>query len=164
MSESDRFGGWSIDQAVFGWILSNLRVGSHILELGSGWSTGELARYYKMTSVEEHDTWVGKYDSTYIHAHSLNGWYDRKTLEAELPKVQYDLLLIDGPHQYHRNQLMKNLDLFDWSKSVIIDDCQESAFMDMAAELANHYCKRPMQIINGLGYDYHEAKKAVGIK
>lgn len=164
MSESDRFGAWSIDQAVFGWILSNLRVGSHILELGSGWATGELARYYKMISVEEHDTWIGKYDSTYIHAHSLNGWYDRESLERNLPNVRYDLLLVDGPHSRYRTQLMKNLDLFDWSKMVVVDDCQESEFMKMAKEISENYCKRPMEIINGIGYEYHEAKLAVGIK
>lgn len=164
MSESDRFGGWSIDQAVFGWILSNFRVGSRILELGSGWATGELARYYKMTSVEEHDTWIGKQDSTYIHAHSLNGWYDRETLQRELPSVDYDLLLIDGPHQTHRKGLMSNLDLFDWSKSVIVDDCQESEFMNMAKELSENHCKRPMQVITGLGYEDRQAKLAVGIK
>lgn len=164
MNESDRFGGWSIDQAVFGWILSNLRVGSHILELGSGWATGELARYYKMTSIEEHDTWIGKYDATYIHAHSLNGWYDRKTLEAELPKVEYDMILIDGPHSNHRLELMSNLDLFDWRKPVVIDDCQESRFLTMASEIAKNYCKRPMQLIMGLGYEHYEAKQAVGIR
>lgn len=164
MNDSDRFGGWSIDQAVFGWILSNLRVGSSILELGSGWATGELSRYYKMISIEEHDTWLNKYPSSYIYAHSLNGWYDRESIKSELPKFSYDLILIDGPHQNHRLKLMDNLDLFNWELPVVIDDCQESNFMSMAKELAENHCKRPMQIINGLGYDYHESKTAVGIK
>lgn len=117
-----------------------------------------------MISVEEHETWLGKYDSEYIHAHSLNGWYDRETLQKELPRHSYDLILIDGPHRNHRRELMKNLDLFDWSKSVVFDDCQESDFMAMAKVISKDYCKRPMEIINGLGYDYHEAKAAVGIK
>lgn len=164
MSESDRFGGWSIDQAVFGWILSNFRVGSRILELGSGWATGELARYYKMTSIEEHDSWVGRQDSKYIYAKSTSGWYDREVLEKELPGASYDLLLVDGPDSWNRHNLMSNLGLFDWSKSVVIDDCQEPDIMKMAVEISNKYCKRPMQIINGLGYDEHGGKVAVGIK
>lgn len=160
---TDRFGGWSIDQVVFGWMMSNLRIGSRILELGSGWATGKMAEYYTMNSIEDADSFIGKHKSNYIYAKSDSGWYDRTVLEAELPKIKYDLILIDGPEHNKRWRIMENMDLFDWNKPVIIDDCQEGDVMMTAQKIASDYCKRPFIILNGLSYDNEAPKKAVVI-
>ena len=62
------FGSWSISEICFNYIREILPEGKIILELGSGWTTGELAKYYKMYSIENYKEWIDKYDSTYIYA------------------------------------------------------------------------------------------------
>ena len=156
MSESDRFGGWSIDQKVFGWILSNLQVGSQILELGSGWATGELSRYYRMHSIEDSINWVNKYDSHYIYAPG-NGWYDMAVLDQELGRIDYNLFIIDGPENFQRQRIVDNARVFNWAVPVIIDDCQEPHIMQAAETIAKDFCKRPSFLITG------EQKKAMVI-
>lgn len=158
MSESNCFGAWSIDQKVFGWILSNIPVGSSVLEVGSGWATGELARYYTMTSIEDELYWYNKFQSNYIYAPSVNEWYDRKILDQALNSVNYNLLLIDGPQHHQRKNIMNNLDLFNWSVPVILDDVQEPDMMSMGERISTEVCKRPFEIISG------EKKKAMVIK
>ena len=149
MGADDRFGGWSIDQKVFGWILMNIPVGSSVLELGSGWSTGELGRYYDMHSVEDELYYFNRYKSTYILAESSSGWYNRKTLEDSLHRIDYKLLLIDGPSHNKRSKIMENMDLFRWSVPVIIDDYQEGDIKLYSDRIADEYCKRPFEIIRG---------------
>lgn len=150
MGESNCFGAWSIDQKVFGWILSNIPVGSTILELGSGWATGELARYYKMYSIEDYDSYLDRYDTTYIYAESSkSGWYDTDVLKKELPKIKYDALLIDGPEHCKRKKLSENTGLFNWHVPVIIDDIQEADVLGLAGDIAINLCARKFHIING---------------
>lgn len=150
MAKDERFGEWSIDQKVFGWILSNIPVGSSILELGSGWATGELARYYKMHSIEDYDSFVGLYNSHYIYAESSkSNWYDREVLEKELPNISYDLILIDGPSHEKRWKIIEHMDLFHWNVPVIVDDCQEGDILMLANDIAKKYCKRESHLIQG---------------
>lgn len=85
------FGGWSITEACFNYIKDLLPEGKVILELGSGWTTGELAKYYKMYSIESEQKWVDKYDSTYIYAPikkynkgSTDSWWDE---DEDIPFV-----------------------------------------------------------------------------
>lgn len=149
MSESDRFGYWSIDQKVFGWILSNIQVGSHILELGSGWATGELGRYYEMHSIENQLHWLNRYKSHYIYAPSKNGWYDMAVLDQELSKIKYSLLLIDGPQDNERWKVFENARVFNWGVPVIVDDYQESGIKALADKISSELCQRQGQIIYG---------------
>lgn len=145
----DRFGDWSIDQKVFGWILSNLPSGSSILELGSGWATGQLARYYKMHSIENSSDWMGKFDTNYIFAPDTSGWYNVDVLKGVLPIIKYDLLLIDGPQHNKRSEIINHADLFNWKVPVIIDDTQEHDVMGWATSIATEFCRRPFEIIHG---------------
>ena len=62
------FGSWSINNFTFDYIREILPEGKTILELGSGFGTGELAKHYKMYSIEDNPEFIGKYDSKYIYA------------------------------------------------------------------------------------------------
>lgn len=47
-SDFQTFGGWSISEKLFNYIKENLEEGSCILELGSGWASGELSNFYEV--------------------------------------------------------------------------------------------------------------------
>ena len=89
-------GGWNISHQLYEWTVANLPPGRTILELGSGAGTALLARRWTVYSVEHDSRFVGRYDSTYIEAPIVNGWYDADILRTALPSG-YDLLLVDGP-------------------------------------------------------------------
>jgi hypothetical protein len=140
------WGDWSIDRKVFNFIRKILPSGRTILELGSGWATGELAEYYTMYSVEHDLEYVNKYKSTYIYAplkkhkaiqnHRHTVWYDADILRWELPKIKYDLVLVDGP-PCSRSGLVKYIDLFDPTAIWIFDDAQRDAEAKVVNSIAS---------------------------
>ena len=139
---------WAISKELFNYIVSVLPEGSTILELGSGWGTSELAKKYTMYSVENDKNWVGKYDSHYIYAPIVNGWYDTNILKQQLPK-QYDLLLIDGPlGAIGRGKFLDNIDLFYTNVPIIIDDVHRIAELDLLNNVAA-YLGRQTKIYSG---------------
>ena len=75
------FGGWAISKTCFDYIRELLPGGKVILELGSGEGTAELAKYYRMYSIENQKEWINKYDSTYIYAPI------KKYVNVKLPHV-----------------------------------------------------------------------------
>lgn len=118
--------GWVIAPEVYNWIRKNIEDGSTILELGSGTGTIELCKDYTVYSIEHDKRWLDKTPTNYIYApiKIQNGlkWYDVDVLKKELPK-SYDLLLIDGPPEaIGRLPILNNLELFDLSVPIIIDD------------------------------------------
>lgn len=152
------FGEWSLDRVTFDWILDHLPAGSIILEMGSGRITGELAKHYTMYSIEHNAGYVEKgYDTHYIYAPMKDGWYDADVVKSSLP-ARYDMILIDGPDSVNRPNLFQNLDLFDWSKPVVLDDMQHDGLRFHAEKLANEVCKRPFQVLNGDGPEYDRKK------
>jgi hypothetical protein len=140
------WGQWSIDKSLYDFIRRVLPDGRSILELGSGWSTNELSKNYTMHSVEHDEKFVGKYNSTYIHAplkehkkiknHKHNIWYDADVLKKELKGVKYDLLLIDGPPGT-RSGFIKYIDLFDTSAIWIFDDSNRGSDWDVVNSAAS---------------------------
>ena len=149
------FGDWSISKELFRYIRHLLPDGKTILELGSGWATGELAKYYTLCSIEHNLSWVGKYSSTYIHAPLKQGWYDVEILKKELP-AHYDLILVDGPPGLMgplgsgRIGFLYNLSLFNTNVPIIFDDVDRPAeycIMNIVA----HTLKKPFQIFEGSG-------------
>ena len=153
------FGGWSIDEKCFNWILSHLPDGSTILEFGSGVATGELAKHYTMYSLEDNLGFVEKdYDTHYIYAPIYDGWYHKIIVKRNLPK-NYDLILIDGPQSEHRAGILSNASLIDWSKPVVIDDMQHGGILQIAVKIAEEFCKRPYEIIDGDESGTNENKK-----
>ena len=124
---SKNFGGWSIDKEVFDYIQQVLPAGKTILELGSGWASEILSEYYTVYSIEHDPQWVGKYNTHYIYAPIINGWYDVSVLSNELP-THYDLILIDGPTgTIGRGKFYTNLYLFNTNTIMIFDDVNRIA-------------------------------------
>lgn len=120
-------GGWSINKEVYDFIKSNLPEGSTILELGSGYGTGELSKHYIMHSIEHDIKFVGKYKSTYIHAPMKDGWYDKSVLELKLEALRgkYHMILIDGPIGNESNGRLgffENINLFDENTLMVFTD------------------------------------------
>lgn len=129
-------GHWAISPELFAKVKELVPTGSTILELGSGSGTAALAEAgYKMISIEHHDRFVGAHDSHYIYAPIVpfkkqcgvfqddNGWYDRDVLRRELPGLEYDLILIDGPPgQFGRGGFYKWFELFRHDVPMIFDD------------------------------------------
>ena len=144
------FGGWSMTEICFNYIREILPSGKTILELGSGWTTGELAKHYKMYSIESESNWIERYDSIYIHApikiYGTESWWDDKPFKApedishedgtdkqkgwfnpeivknNLPE-HYDLIIVDGPNGiYGRGGFYKYLDWFKTDVPIVIDD------------------------------------------
>tara|TARA_Y100000310_G_scaffold308422_1_gene351526 strand:- start:485 stop:1018 length:534 start_codon:yes stop_codon:yes gene_type:complete len=136
------FDGWSITEICFNYIRDLLPDGGTILELGSGFGTDILSKYYKMYSIENDKKWVDEYNSTYIHAPIVfyddntefsvpegiprqRGWYNPDIVKTFLAKIEkYDLILVDGPNggKYGRGGFYKYLDLFNTDVFIIFDD------------------------------------------
>lgn len=121
---------FAISTEVAEYIFRVLPEGSTILELGSGSGTGELAKYYKIYSIEDSADWLYKYDSTYIYAPIKNygnyKWYDADYLKDNLP-TEYDMILIDGPPgPVGRFGFYHHFYLFNPNVMIIFDDTHRS--------------------------------------
>ena len=139
------FGGWAISKQLFDWLLEALPDGATILELGSGSGTQQLAKHFRMVSVEHDPDFVDRYDSTYIYAPIVNGWYDAVTIGNELSRlsIQYDLFLVDGPpKRIGRSGILLNLGLFDLTKPIVLDDVHRPPERQLLDELATRVGRR----------------------
>lgn len=146
----ERFGGWSIEESAFDWILSHLPEGSTLLEFGSGFVTDELAKHYKVYSIEHHPNYIDKRNTTYIYAPYNGGnWYNITILKEELPKITYDFILIDGPDSNKRNNFFKHSDMFNLSVPMLFDDMNEEWLRNPAETFINEIVKRPYELIKG---------------
>ena len=145
MTDSSPFGGWAISKQLFDWLLKALPKKSTILELGSGSGTEQLARHFRMVSVEHDPAYVGLYASTYIHAPIVKGWYDAAIVGKALSRleVRYDLLLIDGPPQrFGRAGILRHLGLFDLTKPIVLDDVHRASERELLEVLAKRVGRR----------------------
>jgi hypothetical protein len=166
-TSTESFHDHSITKRLYDWICDNLPAGSTILELGSGYGTGELAKHYTMYSVEHNEEYLDKYDSTYLHVplkehkplanHTETLWYDAEILRYMLWNCKYDLLLIDGPPQT-RSGFYKYMKLFDESKIWVFDDMHREIDRKVVVSVASRlmspyivYCSddgKPFAVIN----------------
>lgn len=150
------FGGWAISIEVFDWIYENIPSGSTILEFGSGYSTKELAKFYKVYSVEENQKWVNvvpnvtyfyspikKYDTLVPHS---SGWYD-DTFIDNLPS-HYDLLLVDGPVGNNRLNFIHFYQRFKHDIPYVVDDMHRDGDRRMANQLATLLNKEMIELGN----------------
>lgn len=139
------FGSWSIDKAVYDWMVNHLPEGKTILELGSGNSTQVLVSKWKVVSVEENIDWVNKYHTNYIHAPIKNNYYDIDILKEKLP-VKYDLMLVDGPAYGNRNNMLNHLDIFNIESSgcsiFVFDDVERPNDLETYKQFLNVVSKR----------------------
>lgn len=119
---------------MYNYIRHHLDRDKTILELGSGQVSGLLSLDYNVYSVEHDPKFLYTYPTNYIKAPIKGGWYDLDP--GDLPAF-YDLLLIDGPpERIGRNGILKNLDLFDLSKPVIVDDTHRRTEQQITAAIA----------------------------
>jgi hypothetical protein len=160
----ESFGDAAIDHEVFNFIRQNLKDGSTILELGSGWGTHMLAQHYNMVSIESSKKWLNRYKSTYIYAPIVKyddsypspdlpkntGWYNINNIIEGLP-AQYDAILVDGPlAKFGRGGFYKHLNAFNTDVMLIFDDIDRAPELALAYKVAtelgrelvfiNNYC------------------------
>lgn len=141
------FGGASIDQELFNFIQQILPKNKILLELGSGWASGEFSKYYTVYSIEHNLSWIGKYNTNYIYASIKNGWYDVNIIKKELPK-HYDLILVDGPPgAIGRDGFFKNLNLFNTNVPIVFDDVNRKPEYELMVKVAK-YLKRTFKVFN----------------
>lgn len=140
--------GYMISKELYEWILDRLPKGSRILELGSGDGTKLLAKDYDMFSIENNKEWVNKYDSIYIHAPIVNGWFDVNVLKQRLPK-DYDLILVDAPPAFTEEARMgfyHHIELFRTDVPIIIDDTHRAGEKRLANNLQKHLGKKYKEV------------------
>jgi len=128
---------WSMDKEMYNWIRRNIPRGSTILELGSGKSTIDLVKDYRVYSVEHDKEWLNLTDKArYIYAPIKDGWYDTDILKKELPS-KYDLIIVDGPPGYiGRMGFYHNLRLFKTKVCpILFDDTNRGAEKDLLEKI-----------------------------
>jgi len=151
------------------WIRQNIPDGSTILEFGSGQTSNQLGEYYKMYSVENNRSWIGKYSTvTYINAPIVNyinndpflqefpmpnnGWYDIGAIKKGIPK-KYNLIIVDGPpgsneQNAGRGGFYKYLDEFDITVPMIFHDVNRQVELMLVKKIAEKL-NRKYEIISG---------------
>ena len=140
------FGGHSMNEACFNFIREILPDGKTILELGSGWTTGELCKYYNVISIESNPQFLNHHHSNYIYAPIKlysdtfmppalpgmgsalqKGWFDPEAIKKNLLK-DYDLILVDGPPgPIGRGGFYLYLHYFNTDVPIIFDDTHRPA-------------------------------------
>ncbi len=146
---------WSIGNILLGAIGLIIPHGSKLLELGSGAGTGKLAEMFEMTSIEHQTQWLDKYNTRYIHAPIVDGWYREQNIKDQLSSG-YAGILVDGPNgSENRARFVDHMDLFDLSVWIFFDDIhretEHNAFIRMVDILGRAYG------------EYHDEEKAFGI-
>ena len=134
------FGAWAIGEDLYKFILSNVKEGETIVELGSGYSTKILSDHFQVYTVEHDKKFLkknqkymdsGKYPVHFILAPIVsleNGrnWYNPNILKKSLPKKS-SLVLVDGPFgRIGRYSFHDYLQLFSNTDFIIFDDANRS--------------------------------------
>ena len=139
----EQFGVWSIPKRLFDFILQIVPEGGTILEMGSGWASGQLSKHYTVYSVEHKQEWMNLYDTHYIFAPIVNGFYDPEILKRELPEF-YDLILIDGPgSDIGRYGFFTNLHLFNTNIPILVDDTHRPDEQRLVRDLCRKLGRSP---------------------
>ncbi len=136
-SKREDWGGFEISHALYTWIRSNLPQGDTILELGSGWGSGQLAKRWNVWSVEHNEKWFKKYNKQSVLIPIKDGWYNSDQLKDFLNTTSYDLLLIDGPYPQKRRGFVKHFHLFDHSVPIVFDDIKRDDGRKIMKEISD---------------------------
>lgn len=132
-----KWGGSGIEREVFEFIYERFPLGSRILEIGAGHcSTKIFSQFYHLTSIEDNRDYINWYESTYIHAPLVNGWYDIEILKEFLPKG-YDLIFLDAPSgEGNRGGFLDNIDLF-LNVPVVVHDTNREPERKLAVDIVS---------------------------
>ncbi|WP_439482822.1 glycosyltransferase family 2 protein [Cyclobacterium plantarum] len=120
----NRLGGWSIEKKMIACINEILVPGSKLLEFGTGKGTEALLHNYQVTSIE-HDT---QFCISLSKEHQcmlapIEGeWYSPEEVKSVLSRINFDLILVDGPPGTLRQGILNHLELFKGIKSVFVFD------------------------------------------
>lgn len=141
-SEDIQWGGFHISERFFSEVQKRLPENGVILELGSGWGTGQLAKIATVYSVEHDKKYLNLYDSHYIYAPIKKRWYSVSALTRELPE-HYDIIIVDGPPStYGRLGFYSNLDIFRKDVPIFFDDVHRHTEFVIAHAVANALGKK----------------------
>jgi hypothetical protein len=130
LSKNNDWGGNSISKVLYDYLLDTLPEGKTILELGSGWGTGQLMEHWNVWSIESEPAWYGKYNKTqsiFVPITEKGGWYDHDKMKATMAKLvhDYDLLLVDGPF-HNRHLIVDNFYMFNHATPIVFDDVRRA--------------------------------------
>jgi glycosyltransferase involved in cell wall biosynthesis len=127
--EGHEFGIGNISPQALDYILTNIKHGSNILEFGSGLSSRELSKAYNVTSIEHNPEFINLYHQqyTYSELQKKDLHYREEDCLKALSMHDYDLILIDGPPAYRRNNKKSRLGFQKYvnyisKKSIIVFD------------------------------------------
>lgn len=127
------FDSWNLPPQVIVWLVNNLPEGSAILELGSGKSSRELSRCFKLVSIEE-DVHVEQLAQVeYIFAPISNCYYAPDAVMTALSGRRYDAVIVDGPKAYLPGRSSIRLGFLNYVEHIhkdsliVIDDVQRLA-------------------------------------
>jgi hypothetical protein len=100
-----------ISPRVLNYILSTVKRGSNILEFGSGLSSRELSKAYNVTSIEHNPEFINLYHQQYIYSklQKKDLHYREEDCLKALSMRDYNVILIDGPPAYRRNNKKSRL-------------------------------------------------------
>jgi glycosyltransferase involved in cell wall biosynthesis len=118
-------GKWSIEPHVIRVFRERLAPGTQILEFGSGKGTSELLKYFKVASIEHNPDFLAiRGDNHHCYFAQLeNGWYKPEVVVACMKAHAPIAILVDGPPQKDRLNLLNHLHLFtDFTGDIIFDD------------------------------------------
>lgn len=122
-------GGWSITQETLDFI--NSLEGEVLLELGSGEGSHELSKRWEVYSIEHNVDYLGLYNTSYIYAPLVKGWYNRDIVRCYTEILKYDVLLIDGPPGGYRSGFLKNIELFNPNVPWVFDDLNRKSDLQL---------------------------------
>ncbi len=116
-----------------------------ILELGSGVGDMLISPQFELYAIEQDSAFLGKLTGiTYLYVPIVNGWYDAKILQRMLAKIQYDLVIVDGPRgSKNRLNIQHAFSLFNMDVPWIFDDTNRLTEKYIAS-VFSQFVSRPM--------------------
>ena len=99
-----------------------------LLELGSGTTTGLLAKHMWIVSIENDPQWYSVSSPFFAQIHAPldeTGWYNKTILKNALQYIKYNAILVDGPATTFKDRMdgfIKNINLFNPNATCYFDD------------------------------------------
>jgi hypothetical protein len=151
-STETSFEGNSISRDLYEWLLENFPKGKTILELGSGWGSGQLIKHWNVWSVEDKEKWFQMYNpQSVLIPIDHNGWYNFDMMSEFMRHMRgdYDLLLIDGPY-LNRKGVIQHYHMFDQDPRIpiLFDDIKRQEGLEIMKALSARL-ERPYDIYWG---------------